>query len=107
MSEYKVEVHELCKNFGSLEVLKNCNFNIKRGEFVCVVGPTRYAARLGSNGLLDGRRIDVRAVDSDAYAVLPACDALYLGDIVGVLRHNPHGGFFVQSMKFEKDPNAR
>ena len=40
MSEYKVEVHELCKNFGSLEVLKNCNFNIKRGEFVCVVGPT-------------------------------------------------------------------
>ena len=40
MSEYKVEVHELCKNFGSLEVLKNCNFKIKRGEFVCVVGPT-------------------------------------------------------------------
>ena len=40
MSEYKVEVHDLCKNFGSLEVLKNCNFNVKRGEFVCVVGPT-------------------------------------------------------------------
>lgn len=48
---------------------------------ICVVGPARYAERLGSNGLLDGRRIDVRAVDSDAYAVLPACDALYLGDI--------------------------
>ncbi|MBQ2867012.1 MAG: ABC transporter ATP-binding protein [Firmicutes bacterium] len=40
MSDYKVEVKDLCKNFGSLEVLKNCNFNIKRGEFVCVVGPT-------------------------------------------------------------------
>lgn len=40
MSEYKVEVRDLCKNFGSLEVLKNCNFNVKRGEFVCVVGPT-------------------------------------------------------------------
>jgi len=40
MSDYKVEVRDLCKNFGSLEVLKNCNFNIKRGEFVCVVGPT-------------------------------------------------------------------
>lgn len=40
MNEYKVEVKDLCKNFGSLEVLKNCNFNIKRGEFVCVVGPT-------------------------------------------------------------------
>lgn len=40
MSEYKVEVRDLCKNFGDLEVLKNVNFNIKRGEFVCVVGPT-------------------------------------------------------------------
>lgn len=37
---YKVEVKNLCKNFGTLEVLKNCNFNIKKGEFVCVVGPT-------------------------------------------------------------------
>lgn len=40
MSDYKVEVRNLCKNFGSLEVLKNCNFNIARGEFICVVGPT-------------------------------------------------------------------
>ncbi len=40
MSEYKVEVRDLCKNFGSLEVLKNCNFSIKRGEFICVVGST-------------------------------------------------------------------
>lgn len=40
MSECKVEVRDLCKNFGSLEVLKNCNFSIKRGEFICVVGPT-------------------------------------------------------------------
>lgn len=38
--EYKVQVKNLCKNFGKLEVLKNCNFNVKRGEFVCVVGPT-------------------------------------------------------------------
>lgn len=36
----KVEVLDLCKNFGDLEVLKNCNFHIKEGEFVCVVGPT-------------------------------------------------------------------
>lgn len=38
--EYKVEVRHLCKNFGELEVLKDCTFNIRRGEFVCVVGPT-------------------------------------------------------------------
>ena len=40
MSEYKVEVRGLCKNFGSLEVLKDVNFNVRKGEFVCVVGPT-------------------------------------------------------------------
>lgn len=42
MSEpiYKVEVNNLCKNFGTLEVLKDCNFKIKKGEFLCVVGPT-------------------------------------------------------------------
>lgn len=37
---YKVEVQHLCKNFGELEVLKDCNFKIKQGEFMCVVGPT-------------------------------------------------------------------
>ncbi|MCI8597736.1 MAG: ABC transporter ATP-binding protein [Lachnospiraceae bacterium] len=41
MSEQKkVEVKNLCKNYGDLEVLKNCTFDIKSGEFVCVVGPT-------------------------------------------------------------------
>lgn len=36
----KVLVKDLCKNFGDLEVLKDCNFQIGKGEFVCVVGPT-------------------------------------------------------------------
>ena len=42
MSEnnYKVEVHNLTKNFGSLKVLNDISFNIKQGEFVCIVGPT-------------------------------------------------------------------
>lgn len=39
-NQYKVEVRHLYKNFDTLEVLKDCNFNIKRGEFICVVGPT-------------------------------------------------------------------
>ena len=38
--EYKVEVRNLTKNFGDLKVLNNISFNIKKGEFVCVVGPT-------------------------------------------------------------------
>ena len=36
----KVEVIDLCKSFGDLKVLENCNFQIGQGEFVCVVGPT-------------------------------------------------------------------
>lgn len=38
--EYKVEVRGLSKNFGELKVLDNISFNIKKGEFICVVGPT-------------------------------------------------------------------
>ena len=36
----KVQVHNLTKNFGDLEVLKDISFNIKKGEFLCIVGPT-------------------------------------------------------------------
>lgn len=36
----KVQVSHLTKYFGSLHVLDNVSFNIKKGEFVCVVGPT-------------------------------------------------------------------
>lgn len=36
----KVEVDHLTKYFGDLHVLDDVSFNIKKGEFVCVVGPT-------------------------------------------------------------------
>ena len=36
----KVLVRNLCKSFGELQVLKDCNFQIEKGEFVGVVGPT-------------------------------------------------------------------
>lgn len=38
--DYKVRVEHLTKNFGKVQVLNNISFNIKKGEFVCVVGPT-------------------------------------------------------------------
>ena len=40
MSEYKVEVRNLCKKLRLPRSFENCNFNIGKGEFVCVVGPT-------------------------------------------------------------------
>ena len=39
-SEYKVEVDNLTKYFGHLHVLDNISFKVKKGEFICVVGPT-------------------------------------------------------------------
>lgn len=38
--QYKVEVRNLTKYFGDLHVLNDITFNVKKGEFVCVVGPT-------------------------------------------------------------------
>ena len=38
--DYKVRVEHLTKYFGSLHVLDDVSFNIKKGEFLCVVGPT-------------------------------------------------------------------
>lgn len=36
----KVEVSHLTKYFGTLHVLDDISFHVKKGEFVCVVGPT-------------------------------------------------------------------
>jgi sulfonate transport system ATP-binding protein len=40
MNDYKIEVKNLTHKFGDLLVLDDVSFNIKNGEFVCVVGPT-------------------------------------------------------------------
>ena len=34
----KVKVENLKKNFGSLEVLKDINMEVKEGEVVCLIG---------------------------------------------------------------------
>lgn len=36
----KVQVRNLTKHFGDLKVLEDVSFDIKKGEFVCIVGPT-------------------------------------------------------------------
>lgn len=36
----KIKVRNLTKYFGDLHVLDNINFEVKKGEFLCVVGPT-------------------------------------------------------------------
>lgn len=35
-----IKTENLCKSFGSLEVLKNCSLSIEKGEVVCLIGPS-------------------------------------------------------------------
>ena len=36
----KVKVRGLTKKFGDVLVLDNISFDVKKGDFVCIVGPT-------------------------------------------------------------------
>ena len=36
----KVQVKNLTKKFGNLLVLDNISFDVQKGEFLCIVGPT-------------------------------------------------------------------
>lgn len=68
----KVVVSHLSKSFGSLKVLDDVSFNVKRGEFLCIVGPTGCGKTTflnsltklydidGGNILVDGRPVDLR-----------------------------------------------
>ena len=40
MSDVKVKVQNLTKKFGDLLVLNDVSFEVKKGQFLCVVGPT-------------------------------------------------------------------
>ena len=38
-SEYILETEHVRKKFGSLEVLKDINLQVKKGEVICIIGP--------------------------------------------------------------------
>ncbi len=42
MSDYRyiLRTEDLCKSFGSLEVLKNINLSVRKGEVICIIGPS-------------------------------------------------------------------
>lgn len=68
----KVQVINLTKRFGDLLVLDNISFNVKSGEFLCIVGPTGCGKTTFLNSLtklyepssgeilLDGEAVDLK-----------------------------------------------
>ena len=42
MSDYQyiLKTENLCKSFGSLEVLRDVNLSVKKGEVICIIGPS-------------------------------------------------------------------
>ena len=68
----KVQVKNLTKKFGDLLVLDNISFDVQKGEFLCIVGPTGCGKTTFLNSLtklynptsgeilLDGEPVDLK-----------------------------------------------
>ena len=72
-----VKMENVCKSFGALQVLKGINFEVARGEVVCIIGPSgsgkstllrclNHLERITSGRVfIDGEVIDERADGKD------------------------------------------
>lgn len=65
----KVEVRNLTKSFGDLLVLDNVSFDVKEGEFLCIVGPTGCGKTTFLNSLTGIYDINEGAIHIDGEAV--------------------------------------
>ena len=65
----KVEVKNLTKSFGDLLVLDNVSFDVKEGEFLCIVGPTGCGKTTFLNSLTGIYEIDEGEIHIDGESV--------------------------------------
>lgn len=42
--ELLLSVHDLKKSFGEREILKGISFDVRRGDVVCIIGPSAAAS---------------------------------------------------------------
>lgn len=71
MAEEKVVVKNLTKSFGDLLVLDNISFSVKKGEFLCIVGPTGCGKTTFLNSLSKIIDIDKGSILLDGEPVNP------------------------------------
>ena len=77
MSENIVEVKNLVKCFGELKVIDDISFNVRKGEFLCIVGPTGCGKTLLAQTL--AKIIDAPFAIADATSLT---EAGYVGEDV-------------------------
>ena len=66
MSEdVKVRVEHLTKSFGDLLVLDDISFEVKKGEFLCIVGPTGCGKTTFLNSLTKLYNVDAGKITMD------------------------------------------
>jgi len=73
--DHIVKVKNLTKSFGDLLVLKDVSFNVRRGEFLCIVGPTGCGKTTFLNSLTKLYDID-------------AGEMLVNGEAIDLKKHN-------------------
>ena len=78
--ENKVQVSHLTKQFGDLLVLNDISFNVKKGEFLCIVGPTGCGKTTFLNSLtklyqptkgeilINGEVVDLKSTTSPTFS---------------------------------------
>lgn len=69
MSDVKVSVRNLTKSFGDLLVLDDVSFDVKKGEFLCIVGPTGCGKTTFLNSLTKLYHIDSGSITIDGEAI--------------------------------------
>ncbi len=69
--EVKVSVKNLTKSFGDLLVLDDISFEVMKGEFLCIVGPTGCGKTTFLNSLTKLYNIDSGTITLDGEAINP------------------------------------
>lgn len=67
--EVKVSVQNLTKSFGKLLVLDDISFDVKKGEFLCIVGPTGCGKTTFLNSLTKLYNIDSGSITIDGEGI--------------------------------------
>ena len=69
--EVKVSVKNLTKSFGDLLVLDDISFEVMKGEFLCIVGPTGCGKTTFLNSLTKLYNIDSGTITLDGETINP------------------------------------